>query len=277
MINSYRFSLLMPLFLFCIITLLFSCTKSFDQQNDCKDNIDCWIKKGAEATDNGKYKDAIANYTKAIKLDKGQISRKDVANIYNSRGSVYLMLKQFDDAITDFKSVLNLDPSHPATFGNIGVAYMNNNQYDLAIESYQKAIEQNPEMLSNYVNRGIVFTRKQEYDKALNDFDKAIALDPKDHSAYINRGIVFKKKQMLNEALRDFDKILEFYPGNYLALYHKACIYSLLNNAAEACKLLEPAKVNLLRMWPDINNEIRRNPDFDNIRKSECFQKIASE
>jgi tetratricopeptide (TPR) repeat protein len=151
------------------------------------------------------------------------------------------------------------------------------NKYDEARQNFDKAVELDSKSATYYQNRGLTYSKEQDYDRALQDFSKAIALDPKRTSPYIGRGVVYKNKKMFNEALREFDSVLAMYPNDFLGNFHKACVFSLMNKVDEACKLLESAVRDGASRWPAMKNNIRSNPDFDNIRNSTCFKKIASE
>lgn len=61
-------------------------------------------------------------------------------------------------------------------------------QFDLAISDYNSAIELNPKDPEFINNRGDAYSEKGEYDLAIKDFDHAIGLSAKNADYYYNRG-----------------------------------------------------------------------------------------
>ena len=59
------------------------------------------------------------------------------------------------------------------TYYNRGNAYEKKGQYDKAISDFTTAIEINPRHADAYYSRGVVYYYKKEYEKALDDFYKA--------------------------------------------------------------------------------------------------------
>ena len=51
-------------------------------------------------------------------------------------------------------------------------------EYDWAIEDYNTVIEMKPDNVEAYIYRGLAYHHKGEYDRAIGDFTKAIELKP---------------------------------------------------------------------------------------------------
>jgi tetratricopeptide (TPR) repeat protein len=66
--------------------------------------------------------------------------------------------------------------SNAGAYNNRGVTYVLIGQYDQAISDYTKAIEINPEFARAYNNRGVAYYFKGEYKKAWVDVSKAQSL-----------------------------------------------------------------------------------------------------
>ncbi|HEX7412666.1 MAG TPA: tetratricopeptide repeat protein [Bacteroidia bacterium] len=87
----------MRLLLFCLLTLSFVVARG-------RESDTAWHNKGDTAAKVGKYKEAISYYTKAIE------SNPNVATIYSKRGTAYLNLYEYKNAINDFQMAVNLNP-----------------------------------------------------------------------------------------------------------------------------------------------------------------------
>ncbi len=107
-----------------------------------------YLKRGEDASDVHEYDRAIADYTTAIQLKPGY------AEAYNDRGFAHYLKGDADRAIADFTRAIELRSNYPKAYNSRGVVYM--------AHGYGRA-------------------------KAVADFDRAIALNPEFRYAYINR------------------------------------------------------------------------------------------
>ena len=70
-----------------------------------------------------------------------------------------------------------------------GGVHLSRREYDWAIEDYGTVIEMNPDNVEAYIHRGLTYHHKGEYDRAIGDFTKAIELEPNYAGAYYDRGV----------------------------------------------------------------------------------------
>jgi len=110
---------------------------------------------------------------KSWRLFRKPISKEDLATAYSNRGDAYRNKGQYDRAIADFGTAIELDPKHAIAYSNRGMAYRNKGQYDRAIADYDKAIKLNPKLATAYYNRGTAFEKLGQIDKAMSDTQKA--------------------------------------------------------------------------------------------------------
>lgn len=123
------------------------------------------------------WKDSVTLWTDAIEKD----GRAPAA--FNGRGDAYLMLKQYDKAIADFKQALTLQEKYHEAHYNLGLAYYYKELHADAIKEYNRAIEIKPDLAVAYFNRSGTYFTIQQYEPALRDALKAQELghnvDPK--------------------------------------------------------------------------------------------------
>ncbi len=109
---------------------------------------------------NGNYDEAINEYTKAIEISPNS------ATAYSWRGFCYYNKTQYDFAIDDFTSAINLkDTSLDQDYNLRGLSYSAKGDYYSAISDFTKAIEINPNPLI-YNNRGLAYNGQKNYDLA---------------------------------------------------------------------------------------------------------------
>jgi hypothetical protein len=96
------------------------------------------------------------------------------AEEYNQRGVSLANQGKYEDAIKDYTRAIKLDSKNAQFYYNRGVAYINLEKYDLAIADFTKAIEIDPTDAKNYVARGIAYRVNGQKDMAIADFTVAI-------------------------------------------------------------------------------------------------------
>jgi tetratricopeptide (TPR) repeat protein len=112
---------------------------------------------------------------------------------YFQRGSDFLNHEDFDRAIADFTKANRLDPNFAepkkalsVAYFNRGVSYFQKGDSDQAIADLTAAISFNPNDATIYGARGMIYNQKGDYDGVIRDFTELIRLDP-DFDAYISR------------------------------------------------------------------------------------------
>ena len=199
---------LLPLFHATLITKISIVTgtaliiSNSDSVNANQKSLQKWkfyIDRGNKKFNNGDYKAAIEEYTKAIKI------RRVEAAPYNLRGAAKAKLGDHVGAIADytlaisFYSDLSEDPY-------LNRAYSKEKLKDFkgAIADYTKAIEINPKYWLAYFNRGYLKDELKDFKGAIADYTKAIEFNPEDSMPYTNRGISKEKLRDMNGACSDW-------------------------------------------------------------------------
>ena len=91
---------------------------------------------------------------------------------------LYNKLYEFNDAIRDFKRVVELDPNDAEAYNNIGLAYFKLKHYTQAIRYYSEAINLNPQLAKAYAGRGHAYALLEKPEKARKDLLEAVKLNP---------------------------------------------------------------------------------------------------
>ncbi len=127
------------------------------------------FQKGASYSQQGKYNEAIAQFTKAIQI-------KPTSAAYSYRAYVYLLQNKTAPALSDCNKALEIDPKNSQAYNNRAAAYQRKGDFDQAILDCNKAIEINPNNPYPYKNRAVAYFAKKEYDKSWDDVHKAESL-----------------------------------------------------------------------------------------------------
>jgi len=226
--------------------------------------------KGLEYAGNRLYIDAVQNYTRAIQLNKGEISINDIAQVFNSRGLAYQGLNQSDKAIDDFSNAIEIDAKKPEFFLNRANVFLGRKQYGRARDDFGAVIALDPRNTAAYAGRARANLDDRSYRLAAADYQKLLDLDPRNVSALYGMGLAYKYDRQDAKAIEVFNELLKIDPKFAAASYQNAGIYSRTGKIDAGCVWLEEAVTNGFRDWETLKDD----PDFDPLRKTDCYRKV---
>jgi len=107
---------------------------------------------------------------------------------YLKRGEALSDAREYDRAIADYTTAIQLKPDYAEAYNDRGFAYYLKGDGTRAIADYTRAIELRPDYAKAYNSRGVAYmSHGYGAAKSVPDFDRAIALKPDFRYAYINR------------------------------------------------------------------------------------------
>jgi tetratricopeptide (TPR) repeat protein len=179
---------------------------------------------------------AIADFTAAIAIDplprsdeaysrRGNaiVAKRDV-NVYENRALALLERSDFDGAIADFDSAINLDPNGADSFNGRGAALRAKGELDRAKADFSYAIKLDRTHMGAYYNRGLVEVAKGELDPAVADFTAALRLDSDFIDGYEGRAEAFLAKTDPEHAIADLDQAIRRDPNRARDYYLRGSI-----------------------------------------------------
>jgi tetratricopeptide (TPR) repeat protein len=131
---------------------------------------------------------------------------------FNRRGERRYLRRRYDDAIADFTRAIRLQKDLAAAYRNRALAFSGKNDHDTAIADCTEAIRLGGDDAVAYLDRGWAYDKKHDFAKALADYNKAIQLEPKLATAYNNRGFLYHQKGDLARAFADYTRAVEADP-----------------------------------------------------------------
>lgn len=154
--------------------------------------------------------------------------KRDKSVEHFNRGMVYLRIKQYDMAVSEFTKAAEINPTYTEAYGGRGNAYCRKGEYDQAISDYTTVIKIDTTVMNlkdahswrnrgtHLVWRGEARYAKQEYDlaiwdfgKAIEDYTKAIEIDPKNQYTYLERSNAYFRRSDAYWGKDEDDKAME--------------------------------------------------------------------
>lgn len=111
----------------------------------------------------------------AEKLVRDRTDLPGVFRIYYNRGTYYVRIKQYDNAISDLKRSIELYPAQPYAYHNLGAAYREKGEMEEALKYFSKAIQLNKDAKEplnpmHYLGRASVYEAQRNWAAASNDY-----------------------------------------------------------------------------------------------------------
>lgn len=166
------------------------------------------------------YDKALYDFNKALAI-------KPQGTTYNSIGKMYFDQGKNKEALDNYKKAIELDKTKGEFFVNLGASMAMDGQYDKALQAMNEGVKLDPENLNGYLNRSLLHYTMQHYDLAILDHNEYLNRDPTKYEMYYERGICKGALKKYNEAIVDFNKALDFEKRDIFYLERGKAYYML--------------------------------------------------
>lgn len=238
----------------------------------------------------GNHKQAIHDYTQAIKLDP------DYAKAYHNRAQSYVDIQRYELALNDFDQALRVKSDYSEVYMGKSRALAGMGKIDEAIAASTRAVEllpSDPVPLSGrsllYVMTGniqqaetdclrslkiqdslegnfacaSVYTQLKDYSKSIEHYDRAVSLDDSFVEAYPGRAVARLALGNYSGAVSDLNIVLDSSPSAIEAYVYRGYALKGLNDLQAACNDWK----SYLKLRSG-NNDLSQ--EITSIVKSEC-------
>lgn len=171
---------------FAIISGIFIFTRGFAEES-----ASSYMKEGIRCALNEQHEQAIGNFKKALKIEKGNYS------IYYNIGASYQELGQYNESATYFRKAIELNPRDDASYFGLGGIYDKLGDYSQAIQYYKKSLEINPDDAGAYYNMGTIYKTIGDQTEARDSYKRAKELFQQQR----NRFMIQRCEENLNRLL----------------------------------------------------------------------------
>lgn len=159
--------------------------------------------------DRSYYRNAIANYEKAIQL------RPSYAAAYFGKGLAHFKLAEYELAVDSYEKAVIYDGTLNYYWRDYGDALSGLLRYGEAVGKYEQALRLSREgeslidrarTLHSY---GDALRKSGQLDKAIDSYTEAIKLNPGNYESYFKRGKAYCKQGRFEAAMKDFQEALQ--------------------------------------------------------------------
>jgi tetratricopeptide (TPR) repeat protein len=194
----------------------YAAKKNFDQAISLLDgaitqgsaDADIPLLRGDVDMKQGNFAAAIADYTKAMNLDKY------MTGVYAQRGLAYLKAGRFKDAVSDLNKAIKADPGNFVLYEQRAEAYAGQESWQSAVKDmtfYLKYFETDSKAIYKC---GEYYFGSEDYMNALKCFNQNLKEDPNNGLYYKARGKTYLKTATYRYAIGDLSMSLDLAPGD---------------------------------------------------------------
>jgi serine/threonine-protein kinase len=204
--------------------------------------------RGLDRLKSGNWKDALSDFTEAIKL------RPDVAVGYRFRAYAHADGGNVARAIADLDEAIRLNPDDSQSYYDRAQYFLRQKQYDEALRDCIKGLGTDGARADLIALRGRVHAARGASEPAEADFTKAIEIDPEGACDYlIWRGDLYLECDDNDKAIADFTEAINRKPENAYAYSRRASAHWAVRDTDAA--LADYAKaIQLDPEWPWVRN-----------------------
>jgi adenylate cyclase len=151
------------------------------------------------------------------------------------------------------RKAIALDDTYPAIHRLWGYIYLMKRQYDEAIAAQEKAVALSPNWAGAYAHLGMGLVYACRPEEGIRTLQKAIRLNPTMPPTYVyfKLGRAYRMTEQYNEAISEFKKALQRSPNSLGAWVGLTSTYSLLGRNEEA----REAAAEVLKINPKFSSE----------------------
>ncbi|HEX7173900.1 MAG TPA: tetratricopeptide repeat protein [Pyrinomonadaceae bacterium] len=212
------------------------------------------------------------NFTKAERsYQRAIVLNANSPDAHWRYGHFLAALERFEEAISEGRQALELDPLSLVTKFFMVRIYWFANRLDDALEQAQGMIEMEPSFPSAYVALGGVCLQKGLYEEAVKAYQQALTLHGFVGSALSYLGAVYGIMGKRDEAHNVLSQLLEMRKTQHVTAYRIACVYGGLGENDKAFEWLEKAVEEKNGEIVFLKREVEANIFDESIRQDPRF------
>jgi TolB-like protein/Tfp pilus assembly protein PilF len=209
-------------------------------------------------------------FKRAIEINNGY------APAHQWYGEYFFIRKRWKESYREIHYALEIDPLSIAINNELAWFYHYQNKIDEAIVQYKKVVEMAPDYAVVHFNLGTAYALKKRYEEAIEMAEKAVTLSG--GSPFMKAGLayVYANSDRIEKTLEIRDELIVLVESGYPYNGPLAFVYVVLNEKDKAIKYIEKVYENkessiyLLRAWYEdyfCLDLLKNDPWFNQLQK----------
>lgn len=192
---------------------------------------------------------SVLTWQRIGKWKNGEVLMRDLTKVYphlpfayNNLGYLYYHWeKNFDKAMKEFNTAIQLDSTYYQAWSNRGVVNNNLGKHEEAVRDFSHALKYNPDNIDGLFGKANSLSALGRFEESLSYYEKYLKLKPEDGKGFMKRGTALLNLGRHEEAIKDFETCLKKLPDDDETYYWLGLAYYKKSNFAEALTKLDKA------------------------------------
>ncbi|OGC75537.1 MAG: hypothetical protein A2145_05515 [candidate division Zixibacteria bacterium RBG_16_40_9] len=184
--------------------------KTYPEVGEDVNNI---LERASKATDNWQWPVAESLYKTLVTLFP------KVAELRFNLATTLALQKKFDDALTQLKEALLINPKYGIAHNGLGFIYHVKGRIKEATKEYRLATQLDSTNGFAFYNLGLALSDQDSLQESIPPFRKAIQIFPDFVDAHFNLGVSLAKLSRFAEAEKEFRETIKLNPNHAKAHY----------------------------------------------------------
>lgn len=243
--------------------------------------------RGLEHYNKNEHKDAYAEFSKAIEVNKSLDLGVDTLAIYAAAMSA-MSAELNEEAITLYTELTEMGYDKPGVYSDLATLYKNGDNLDMAKQTLQNGIDKFPNDAGILFAKINILLEEEKYEEVIGSLEAAVRLAPENHTLYFVQGQSYEAMEDRDEAEKAYLKAIEINPEYTDAYYNLGALhynkgvekYTKANElpldaVEEYNKMAEDANKNFLDAQPYFEKAFESLSDDQNLKNSliQIYQK----
>ena len=142
-----------------------------------------------------RYAEALSSLRRAAQLTS------DEAFLFEALGRAYDGLGDTQNAVTNFKQSIAIDPTMFEALNNLGTTYFRIGNYEEAEKQFLAGLRLKPQAVETRFNLGLCYQSLGKYSEAARQFELAVQAEPEDAEAHYQLGLSYEKLGRTSDAI----------------------------------------------------------------------------
>jgi tetratricopeptide (TPR) repeat protein len=161
-----------------------SSTTTYVQTDSDQSWTQVWLQRGLIKLKQQNFEGAVDNFNRVLQRETQSIEA------FNGLSVAQYYLAQYQDAAASLRQAIEIRPTQPTLFCNLGAVFYRSQDFIGAVAAFQKAARLDPRDILAYYGMGLSLIHQQDYPRAIAAFQRAIALNDQHAKSYYGLGYV---------------------------------------------------------------------------------------
>ena len=198
---------------------------------DRSTDISAMLARAEVLANKGKFEQAIQQYKRILEQNPGH------ASATGSLGRMFYLLGFQETALEHYNRALGNDPSHIDTLVDRAELFVEMGQYEDARTDLLRALEYDPFSYRTCYRLGVLYIIIGTYDDAIGILSRALDADRTKAEVYLQLGKAYCHVERHGEAIEHFEALLRHEPRNEQAYHYLGMIYDKSRQVDKALEM----------------------------------------